>query len=234
MTQPMTPMTQPMALSDAGTYRLLRRAGFVVAAMWLVAIIVTDAIQQGTTRNIITNAATAQHAILTHQAVIVVESMSSFYLAAFLVVFAAAMKRALGDAVHASAVFGAAVLAAVTIVLGAAVSFAELTAAHHHNTTALVTLGYLVAFAWTWEGAMWGFLLLATGWAILATKAAPRWFAIASLVLGVPVVLGPGAVLFWALAPVWFALAGFLLSRRLNVPQDKSAVTPATLTAAGH
>jgi hypothetical protein len=227
-------MTQPMALSDTSTHRLLRLSGVLVAAMWLVAIIVTDAIQQGTTRNIISNPATAQHTILNHQAVIVVESMTSFYLAALLVVFGAAMRHALGDAVHATAVFGAAVLAAVTIILGAAVSFAELTAAHHHNTTALVTLGYLVAFAWTWEGATWGFLLLATGWAILATKAAPRWFAIASLVLGVPVVLGPGAVLFWALAPIWFALAGFLLSRRLNVPQDRPAVPAVALTAAGH
>jgi hypothetical protein len=202
--------------------RPLRLAGICVAAMWFLAMIVTDGIQHGVTRNLITDAATAQHTILSHQDVIVVESISSFYLAALLVVFGAALRPALGEGVPGFAVFGGAVLAAVAIVLGGAVSFAELAAAHHHNTGALLTLGYLVAFAWSWEGAAWGFFLLATGWAILVKKAAPRWFAIATIVLGVPTVLGLGAVLFWALAPVWFAAAGFLVSSRND---DRTAVT---------
>ena len=172
------------------TKRPLRLAGICVAVMWFLAMIVTDGIQQGTTRNIITDAATAQHTILSHQDVIVVESISSFYLAALLIVFGAALRPILGEGVPGFAVFGGAVLAAVAIVLGGAVSFAELAAAHHHNTGALLTLGYLVAFAWSWEGAAWGFFLLATGWAILVKKAAPRWFAIATIVLGVPTVSG--------------------------------------------
>jgi hypothetical protein len=47
-------------------------------AMWLLAMIVTDGIQNGVTRNIITDAATVQQTILHHQDVIVVESISSF------------------------------------------------------------------------------------------------------------------------------------------------------------
>lgn len=203
--------------------RFLRFVGIGVASMWLLAMIVTDGIQNGVTRNIITDVATAQQTILHHQDVIVVESISSFYLAALLVVFGAALWPALGEGVPALAVFGGAVLAAVAIVLGGAVSFAELAAVHHHNTGALVTLGYLVAFAWSWEGAAWGFFLLASGWAILVTKAAPRWFAIATVALGVPTVLGVGAVLFWALAPVWFAAAGFLVTSRNDVPDEVMA-----------
>lgn len=216
-------MNTPDVRMHPRTTRFLRLVGVGVGALWLLAIIVTDGIQQGTTRNIITNPAAAQQVILHHQTDIVVETISSFYLAALLVVFGAALRHALGEAVPAFAVFGATILAAVAIILGGAVSFAELAAAHHHNTTALVTLGYLVAFAWSWEGAAWGFLLLAAGWAILVTKAAPRWFAIATLVLGVPVVLGVGAVLFWGLAPVWFAAAGFLLTRRHDVADEVAA-----------
>jgi hypothetical protein len=204
------------------TKRPLRLAGICVAVMWFLAMIVTDGIQQGTTRNIITDAAAAQHTILSHQDVIVVESISSFYLAALLIVFGAALRPALGEGVPGFAVFGGAVLAAVAIVLGGAVSFAELAAAHHHNTGALLTLGYLVAFAWSWEGAAWGFFLLATGSAILQKKAAPRWFAIATIVLGVVTISGVGSVLFWALAPVWFAAAGFLVRAR---NADRAAVT---------
>ena len=194
--------------------RLLRRTGVAVALMWLVAIIVTDGVQKGTTRNIITDPAAAQQTILGHQAVIVIESMTSFYLAALLIVFTAALRHAIGDAVSSTAAFGGAVLAAVAIVLGGAVSFAELAAAHHHNVTALTTIGYLVAFAWAWEGAAWGFFLLAVAWALFATKTAPRWFAIATAVLGIPVLLGVGAVLFWALAPVWFVLLAYLTTSR--------------------
>jgi hypothetical protein len=203
--------------------RLLRLSGVAVAVMWLVAMIVTDGIQRGTTRNIITDPAAAQQTILGHQAVIVIESVTSFYLAALLIVFAAALRHAIGEAVSSTAAFGAAVLAAVVIVLGGAVSFAELAAAHHHNTTALTTIGYLVAFGWAWEGAAWGFFLLAVAWTMFATKAGPRWFAIATVALGIPVLLGVGAVLFWGLAPVWFIAAGFLLTSRDDVPPTIAA-----------
>jgi hypothetical protein len=210
-------MNTSVSRSRTSPNRFLRLSGVAVAVMWLVAIIITDGIQKGTTRNIITDVATAQQTILGHQAVIVVESMTSFYLAGLLIVFAAALRHTLGDAVSATAVFGGGVLAAVVIVLGGAVSFAELAAAHHHNATALTTLGYLVAFGWAWEGAAWGFFLLATAWAMFATKIAPRWFAIVTVVLGIPVLLGPGAVLFWGLAPVWFVLVGFLTTSRDDV-----------------
>lgn len=211
--------------------RSLRLAGICVAAMWLLAMIITDGIQNGVTRNIITNAASAQQTILHHQDVIVVETISSFYLAALFVVFGAALRPALGEGVSAFAAFGGAVLAAVVIVLGGAVSFAELAAVHHHDTGALLTFGYLVAFAWSWEGAAWGFFLLATGWAILVNKAAPRWFAIATVVLGVPTVLGVGAVVFWVLAPVWFAAAGFLVRSHSEVAEKVTAPVASSIGA---
>ena len=200
-------MTRPTARARTGADRTLRTTALVVALLWLVAMIVTDGIQQGTTRNIITDAASAQALILGHQTVILLESMASLYLAALLVVLGSVLRRVLGSTV----VFGATVLSAVAIVLGSVVSFAEVAAAHHHDHQALMTLGYLVAFAWTWEGAAWGFLLLASGYVLLRRKAAPRWFAITTLVLGVPVVVGFGTVLFWGLAPVWFALVAFLV-----------------------
>jgi hypothetical protein len=200
--------------------RFLRLSGVAVAVMWLVAMIITDGIQKGTTRNIISDPAAAQQTILGHQAVIVIESMTSFYLAGLVIVFAAALRHAIGQAVSSTAAFGGAVLAAVVVVLGGAVSFAELAAAHHHNVSALTTLGYLVAFAWAWEGAAWGFFLLAVAWAMFATKVAPRWFAIATVVLGIPVLLGVGAVLFWGLAPVWFVLVAFLLTPRADLASD--------------
>lgn len=203
--------------------RTIRIVGACVAAFWLVAMIVTDGMQKGTIRNIITDAAAAQQTILHNQGVIVVETFGSFFLAILLVVFGAVLRRAFGDGIAGVVVFGSTVLAGVVTVLGGAVSFAELAAAHHHNTTALVTLGYLVAFAWSWEGAAWGFLLLATGWTILATRTAPRWFGIITVVLSIPVVLGIGAVAFWALAPVWFAAVGFLLTSRRDVLPEVAA-----------
>lgn len=216
----------------AATTGSLRLAGIAVAALWVLAIIVTDAMQDGTTRNIITDPASAQQVILDHQLVIAVEAVTSLYLAALLVAFAAALRHTLAGIVPATAAFGGAVLAAVAIILGAAVSFAELAAAHHDNATALTTLGYLVAYSWAWEGATWGFFLLATGWAILRTGAGPRWFAVTTIVLGVPVALGPGAILFWALAPVWFVLAGYLVKPRDDAgsgrPADELASLPVT------
>jgi hypothetical protein len=62
--------------------------------------------QQGTTGNIITDAVAAQHTILSHQDVIVVESISSFYLAAVLIVFGAALRPVLGEGVPGFAAFG--------------------------------------------------------------------------------------------------------------------------------
>lgn len=217
------------ASSHATRNCLLRWAAFSVAAMWLLAMIVTDGLETGTTGNIITDAATAQQIILDHQGVIVVEAMSSFYLAAALVTFAAAFRHALASTVAATAAFGGAVLSAVAIMLGAAVSFAELAAAHHHDTTALTTFGYFQAFAWTWQGVTWGFFLLAAGTAILTAKSGPRWFAIVTLVLGTVVVIGFGAVLFWGLAPVWFALVGFLTKPRVDVTKDRSTSEDAAL-----
>src|ERR1700722_14950708 len=95
------------------TKRPLRLAGICVAVLWFLAMIVTDGIQQGVTRNIIPDATAAQHTILSHQGVIVVESITSFYLAALLIVFGAALRSVLGAGVPGFAVFGGAVLAAV-------------------------------------------------------------------------------------------------------------------------
>lgn len=202
--------SRPASVSN----RALRLTCFATALLWLVAIVVTDAIEEGATRNGITDAPAALHTISGHQTDIVIGAMSSFYLAVVLVLLAAALCTRLGGGLAGMSTFGGAILSAGTVALGGTVSFAELTAVHHHDLSALTTLGYLVSFAWAWQGVAWGFLLLTTGCALLARGFGPCWFAIATLVLGVPVILGPGAVLFWGLAPAWFAGLAFVTTAR--------------------
>jgi hypothetical protein len=217
--------------SSAGrdTGRLLPVTGVVAGLMWLLARVVTDALEHGTTHDIITSGAAAQRTILDHQAVIVVEAISTFYLAAIIVVFAAVVRHALGDSISTSATFGSAVLLAAMLVLAGAVSYAELAAAHHHNTDALTTLGYLAAFSWAWKGLGLGFFAVTVGWTGRRTRSLPRWFTIVTFVLGGLAFAGPGYVLFWALAPVWFALVGLLLRRGQDrAPSQNAAAALAT------
>jgi len=205
--------------------RALRLSGLAAALLWLVAIVVTDAVEQGVTRNGITDSPAALRTISGHQTDIVIGAMSSFYLAAVLVLLAAALCTRLGGGLAGMSTFGGAILSAGTVALGGTISLAELTAVHHHNLAALTTLGYLVSFAWAWQGVAWGFLLLTTGCALLARDLGPRWFAIATLVLGVPVILGPGAVLFWALAPAWFAGLAFVTTARQEGDTEPPVLT---------
>lgn len=208
------------------TSRLLPVLGIATGLMWLLARVVTDAIEQGTTHDIITKGAHAQQVILDHQAVIVIEAMSTFYLAALIIVLAGVVRHTLGDAVSATVTFGAAVLLAAVLVLAGAVTYAELAAAHHHNTDALVTLGYVAAFCWAWKGLGMGFFALTAAWSGRRAGALPTWFAVVTYVLGGLAFAGPGYVLFWALAPVWFVLLGLLLR-----PQRTSTSTRSTADA---
>jgi hypothetical protein len=206
--------------------RLLPVLGIATGLMWLIARVVTDAIEDGTTHDIIIHVEKAEQVILDHQVVIVVEAVSTFFLAALIVVLASVLRHTLGGAISATATLGAGVLLSVVLVLAGAITYAELAAAHHHNTDALLTLGYLAAFCWAWKGLGIGFFALAIGWSGLRASQVPKWFAVVTFVLGGLAFVGVGYVLFWALAPVWFTILGLVLK-----PAVANTSTPPVSTA---
>jgi len=67
---------------------------------------------------------------------------------------------------------------------------AVLTAARHHDTKAVTTLGYAAASAWPLLSVAGSVFLLATGMAALRVNALPRWLAWVTIGLGVLALLG--------------------------------------------
>jgi hypothetical protein len=225
-------MSAPDLGADRRTGRLLPITGVAAGLMWLLARFVTDAIEDGTTHDIITDGPAAQRMILDHQANIWLEALGTFWLAALIVVFAAVIRHALADSIAATATFGAGVLLAVVLVLAGALTFAELAAAHHHDTDALTTLGYLAAFSYAWKGVGVGFFALAVGWGGRRTRSLPTWFTIVTFVLGGLAFISFGYVIFWALGAVWFALVGLVFRPALEAERAQqvpvSEVAPGT------
>lgn len=141
--------------------------------------------------------------------------------ALLLVLFAAAVRSALrsgeaGEAVFSSVAHGGLLSAAAGFAGMAVVQIALTNAAGAGDAAGTVTLGRLHQIGWL--PALVGFV--ATFWGLglggLHNAVLPKWFAVATVVLGVVGVLGPLAIVVYLLLPVWLVLASLLLASRAH------------------
>jgi hypothetical protein len=213
--------------------RLLRIAGIATAVSWAVTSIAADIWVH--VPDTIGDPERIEQALLDHRVAAWVMVLGSIYVAVAVVFFAAGAQRVLADSAHGTAALGGGVMLAVAMVVHQGIGkFALLAAANNHDTTSIHTLGYLDAVTWLILGAGSGAFLLAVGIGSLRARVMPKWLAIATIVLGVLALLGPGALLFWLLAPVWFVVAGFLLERGGNRPPDVFADTRPVASSVPH
>lgn len=96
-------------------------------------------------------------------------------------------------------------------------------AAHDGQQGAATTLMYLSFYAWLMilvglVASFWGI-----GLGALRNATLPKWFAIATIVLGVIGVLGPAAALIQIVLPVWLIAAAIVIVRR----QSSNNTSPA-------
>lgn len=203
--------------------RTLPLTGAAIGALWVATQIVADLVVIGDV-DPVADPMGAQQTLLDHQPAAFTTIFGAAYLAVLVVFFAAALRRSLGDSAMATASFGGGVLLAVALTSDALGNFAVLTAARHHDTRAVATLGYAATSAWPLLSVAGGVFLLATGTAALRVNALPRWLAWATIGLGVLALLGPAAFLFWLAAPLWFAAVGLTLERRSEVMDPQPAL----------
>jgi hypothetical protein len=139
--------------------------------------------------------------------------------ALMLVSFAAAARRALrsgeaGESTYSSVAFGGLLVAASGFGWLGVVQIALTNAAKAHDAAATATIGQLALVGWT--PALVG--LVAAFWGIglggLRNATLPKWFAVATVVLGVAGVLGPLAMVVYLLLPLWLIAASFVTSSR--------------------
>jgi hypothetical protein len=147
------------------------------------------------------------------------ELVSSLLLIPFAIVFLLVFVVELRRAIHAREVeapvysplmFAGGILVAaglgVTGSLGAAVA----TAAHHGSGDSTYTLAQIQSYDWVPWMVGFAVLLIAGG---LRTYAFPRWFAVATLIIGVVCLTPAGAFALFVL-PVWAVAASVVLYRK--------------------
>jgi hypothetical protein len=201
--------------------------GAAIGVLWVATQIVADLVVIGDL-DPVADPVGAQQTLLDHQAAAFTTIFGAAYLAVLVVFFAATLRRSLGESAMATASFGGGVLLAVALTSDALGNFAVLTAARHHNTQAVTTLGYAATSAWPLLSVAGSVFLLATGMAALRVKALPRWLAWVTIGLGVLALLGPAAFLFWLAAPLWFAAVGLTLERRNDPVLDPQSARSST------
>ena len=80
-------------------------------------------------------------------------------------------------------------------------------------------LGYLDYFSWAGFGVGLATAFIATGFGGISAAVLPKWFAVASIVMGVLTALGnagipPGGLVAYLGMPVWLVAASIIVSRR--------------------
>lgn len=147
-------------------------------------------------------------------------------VAVSLILFAVAIRARLrsgegGESSYSGVAYGGFLLGAAAE-LSALVLSTSLAAAADRGAVAVVeVLGYLQYNSWWLLLLPASLAILVTGVGGLRTARLPRWFAIASIVLGALGVLGgfnvpPGGLVLYFLLPVWLVVAAVLLLRREN------------------
>ncbi len=118
---------------------------------------------------------------------------------------------------------GGAVLVAASILAGAALSLALLTASDHKQAQVAETLNVLSNDNWIPFIGGIAVFLIGAGMTALSAGLLPKWLGWVALVVGVVSLAGPGGFVGYFAAPLWMLVAGILLAVRT---ERAEAVTP--------
>lgn len=141
--------------------------------------------------------------------------------ALMLVFFAAQARKSLrsgeaGESTYSSVAHGGLLAAAGGFSLLGILQIALVNSAKAHDAAATDAIGQLAMIGWlpTLVGLVAAFWGLGLGG--LRTATLPKWFAIATIVLGVIGVLGPLAFAVYLLLPLWLIVTSVLTARPFN------------------
>lgn len=147
--------------------------------------------------------------------------------ALMLLFFAAQARKTLrsgeaGESTYSSVAHGGLVLAAAGFGVLGIIEIALVNTAKAHDGPATDAIGQLAMIGWLpalvgFVAAFWGL-----GLGGLRTATLPKWFALATVVLGVIGVLGPLAFVVYLLLPVWLVAASIVTARRTKAPSDRT------------
>lgn len=150
--------------------------------------------------------------------------------ALMLLFFAAAARRSLrageaGESTYSSVAHGGLLVASAGFGALGVLQVAVTNAARAHDAAATATIGQLTLIGWT--PALVG--LVAAFWGVglggLRNATLPKWFAVATVVLGVAGVLGPVAMVVYLLLPLWLIAASAVTAGRQATREPALAAT---------
>ena len=107
-------------------------------------------------------------------------------------------------------------MVSVASALWAFLNMATLSAVNDDDAAAVETMAHLSSLSWLPWLVGSAVLFLAVGIGGLRTAALPRWLAIATLVLAVLALSGPGGIVVYFISPVWLVVTGVVLYARLT------------------
>ena len=120
-----------------------------------------------------------------------------------------------------------AVLWASGLLLGSAISLAQVDAADKRQAEAGLALNQLGNAAWIPFIGGIAVFMIGAGMTGLGTGVTPKWLAWAALVVGVVSLAGPGGFLGFFGAPLWMLIAGIMLAVRSRMPAAIPPLAPA-------
>jgi len=148
--------------------------------------------------------------------------------AVFLLFYVTALRARLrsgegGEGLYSAAAYAGGIVTAGAVAAWSWVGAAAQEAAKGGHDEATLALGYLNDMGWLPWVVGTSVLMISTGLGGLRTATLPKWFAIASTVLGFLALCGPAGIAVFLVSPFYFVAGGIVLSRRQAVPAHVSA-----------
>jgi magnesium-transporting ATPase (P-type) len=215
--------TEGHVMNDSRARRWLIWTGPLFAVLFLVVTLVLE----GDTPGEKASGAEVMKHFNSHQGRTLIEVFLAPLAATLLVLFAGEIRtraRERGQrGTGPTALLGGAVLFAASMLSGAALSLALVTASDHKQSQVAETLNVLSNDSWIPFIGGIAIFLIGAGMTALSTGLLPKWLAWVALVGGVVSLAGPGGFVGYFVAPLWMLVAGIVLAVRT---ERAEAVTP--------
>lgn len=123
-----------------------------------------------------------------------------------------------GEGLYSAAAYAGGIATASAMAIWSWVGAATQAAAKGGHSEATMALAYLNSLGWLPWVAGTSVLMIGTGLGALRTATLPKWFGIASTVLGVAALLGPAGIVVFLLSPFYYVAGGIVLAQRRSAP----------------
>jgi uncharacterized PurR-regulated membrane protein YhhQ (DUF165 family) len=205
-------------MNESRNARWLIWTGPLFAVVFLVVGLVLDGSSPGEKAS----AAEVMKHYNSHQGRTLIDTFLAPLGAALLVLFAAEIRtrvRERGDrGAGPTVLVGGAVLLAASLLAGAALSLALVSASDHHQAQIAQTFNVLDNDSWIPFIGGIAVFLIGAGMTVLGSGLLPKWLGWAALVIGIVSLAGPGGFIGFFAMPLWMLVAGIMLGVRPERP----------------